>query len=457
MTYYGNFAKGGSAAIHMGEVIMDRKNSLAHEDHMNLIDENTLQTLNTFNEYAHIFGAKTSVELNHSGQFAMPQFGDGSDPMGPVEMNMPSGTHVRMMNEDDMAYVAKIYAKAANMAKRGGCDMVCMHYGHGWLMGAFLSPLVNTRTDQYGGSLENRMRFPRMVLEEVRKAVGKDFLIEVRISGDEYTPGGIVIEDAIEYVKMIEDLADLVHFSAGNRLFPETRAIMQEWQAAIESGTSYGWRSVSVYPSDHVTTDDGTDVPPTSASDDLGENGEYMEMRDFESPLPAELRNLDQITLNCALYYHDTVYYFDGHNFYRSSVARQNVGTIRAVVQRDPGMLRRFTGSAELNGVPTTLTAEVSPLAAVLTLNGTGTLADLMPALAGTDADTWLELSLSDETGRTYLPRDGFGPDAALPLTFSLDGSGALPESLTARLTVLSEGTDDSAAPSVEIALTVIQ
>ena len=226
MTYYGNFAKGGSAAIHMGEVIMDRKNSLAHEDHMNLIDENTLQTLNTFNEYAHIFGAKTSVELNHSGQFAMPQFGDGSDPMGPVEMNMPSGTHVRMMNEDDMAYVAKIYAKAANMAKRGGCDMVCMHYGHGWLMGAFLSPLVNTRTDQYGGSLENRMRFPRMVLEEVRKAVGKDFLIEVRISGDEYTPGGIVIEDAIEYVKMIEDLADLVHFSAGNRLFPETRAIM---------------------------------------------------------------------------------------------------------------------------------------------------------------------------------------------------------------------------------------
>ena len=265
---------------------------------------------------------------------------------------------------------------------------------------------------------------------------------------ERYTP------NAAELAQM-EKLGDSPFGMAA--LDDETRAIMQEWQAAIESSTPYGWRSVSVYPSDHVTTDDGTDIPPTSASDDLGKNGEYMEMRDFESPLPAELRNLDQITLNCALYYHDTVYYFDGHNFYRSSVARQNVGTIRAVVQRDPGMLRRFTGSAELNGVLTTLTAEVSPLAAVLTLNGTGTLADLMPALAGADADTWLELSLSDEAGRTYLPRDGFGPDAALPLTFSLDGSGALPESLTARLTVLSEGTDDSAAPSVEIALTVIQ
>ena len=92
-------------------------------------------------------------------------------------------------------------------------------------------------------------------------------------------------------------------------------------------------------------------------------------------------------------------------------------------------------------------------LAAVLTLNGTGTLADLMPALAGADADTWLELSLRDEAGRACLPRDGFGPDAALPLTFSLDGTGVLPESLTACLTVQSEGADDPAAPSAEIPL----
>ena len=225
-TYYGNMAKGGCAAVHMGEVIMDRKNSLAHEDHLNMVDENTLQTMNTFNEYAHIFGAKTSVELNHSGHFAMPQFGDGSDPMGPVEMDMPSGTHVRPMTEEDMAYVCKIYAKAANMAKRCGCDMVCMHMGHGWLLGGFLSPLINKRTDQYGGSRENRMRFPRMVLEAVRKAVGPDFIIEARLSGEDCVPGGIEIEDSIAYVKMIEDVVDLVHFSAGNRLFPETRAIM---------------------------------------------------------------------------------------------------------------------------------------------------------------------------------------------------------------------------------------
>lgn len=224
--YYGNFARGGAAAIHMGEVIMDRKNSLAHEDHLNLVDEVTIQSLNSYNEYCHVFGAKTAVELNHSGHFALPPVGDGSDPMSCVEMDMPNGFHVRAMNEEDMDYVAEIYAKSANMAKRGGFDMICMHYGHGWLMGGWLSPLMNTRADRHGGSHENRVRFPRMVLERVREAVGRDMLIEMRISGDECVPGGATIDDAIIYIKMMEDLIDLAHFSAGNRLFPETRAIM---------------------------------------------------------------------------------------------------------------------------------------------------------------------------------------------------------------------------------------
>ena len=189
MTYYGNFAKGGSAAVHMGEVIMDRKNSLAHEDHMNLIDENTLQTLNTFNEYAHIFGAKTSVELNHSGHFAIPEFNDGKTiPISAVDRVMPNGQKVRAMTEDDMNYVADIVAKGVHMAWRGGFDMVCLHYGHGWLFGGWLSPLINTRTDSHGGSRENRIKFPRMVLERVRQKMGSNILIELRMSGSEMSP-----------------------------------------------------------------------------------------------------------------------------------------------------------------------------------------------------------------------------------------------------------------------------
>ena len=224
--YYGGFARGGAGAVHIGESLLDRVNSAAHDSHLNIIDEECLKAYNTYNEYCHIFGAKTSIEFNHSGHFAMPAFGDGRDPMSAMEMNMPSGVHVRSMTEEDMEYVAHIYAKAANMAKRAGFDMCLLHYGHGWLMGGFLSPILNQRTDRYGGSVENRMRFPLMVLERVRKTVGKDFLIEVRLSGDECVPEGIQIEDTIQNVRMIQDYASLVHISTGNRFVPFSRAIM---------------------------------------------------------------------------------------------------------------------------------------------------------------------------------------------------------------------------------------
>lgn len=226
MKHFGNFAKGGAGLVHIGETLLDRKTSAAHDSHLNMIDEETLKRFNTYNQYCHIFRAKTSIEFNHSGHFASPEVGDGSAPMTATARKMPSGVEAREMNEDDMEYVAHIYAKAANMAKRAGFDMALLHFGHGWLMGGFLSPILNQRKDKYGGNVENRMRFPRMVAERVRKAVGKDFLLEVRLTGDDCHPGGIVIEDTIENVKMLEDIVDLAHISVGNRFIPISRAIM---------------------------------------------------------------------------------------------------------------------------------------------------------------------------------------------------------------------------------------
>lgn len=226
MAHFGSFARGGAGVVHIGETLLDRRNSAVHDSHINVIDEECLKGFHDYTEYVHIFGGKASIEFNHSGHFATPEIGDGSQPMSASAMRMPSGVEVREMNEDDMEYVAHIYCKAANMVKRGGFDMILMHLAHGWLMGGFLSPILNKRTDKYGGSVENRMRFPLMVLERVRKTVGQDFLIEVRLNGDECVPEGIRIEDAIENVRMLQDYADLVHISTGNRFIPHTRAII---------------------------------------------------------------------------------------------------------------------------------------------------------------------------------------------------------------------------------------
>ena len=97
-----------------------------------------------------------------------------------------------------------------------GFGMVMIHGAHGWLFSQFLSPATNWRTDEYGGSIENRARFPLRVLKAVREAVGNDFLVEFRISADEHMENGITFEDVCAFCKMMETYVDIIHVSAGS-------------------------------------------------------------------------------------------------------------------------------------------------------------------------------------------------------------------------------------------------
>lgn len=224
---WGERAKGGAAAVTIGEGKLDKLNSCAHSGHVNCCDEIALQRLHRFTDYVHTYGALASIEFNHSGQFALPEYNpQGLGPMGASALLMPNGLKVKEMDEADMNQVADAYAYACLLAKRAGFDMVLLHFAHGWLMGGFLSPLINKRTDRYGGSIANRCRFPLMVLERIRQSVGEDFLLELRISGDELTPGGIVLTDTIEMLKGFEPYIDMAHISCGTRLNALTRAIM---------------------------------------------------------------------------------------------------------------------------------------------------------------------------------------------------------------------------------------
>lgn len=224
---WGERAKGGVAAVTIGEGKLDKLNSCAHSGHVNCCDEIALQRLHRFTDYVHTYGALASIEFNHSGQFALPEYNpQGLGPMGASALLMPNGLKVKEMDEADMNQVADAYAYACLLAKRAGFDMVLLHFAHGWLMGGFLSPLINKRTDGYGGSIANRCRFPLMVLERIRQSVGEEFLLELRVSGDELTPGGIVLTDTIEMLKGFEPYIDMAHISCGTRLNALTRAMM---------------------------------------------------------------------------------------------------------------------------------------------------------------------------------------------------------------------------------------
>lgn len=234
---YGDRAKGGAAAVTIGEGKLDNLNSCAHSGHVNFTDEKALQRLHFFTDYVHTYGALASIEFNHSGHFALPQYNSlGLGPMGASAFTLPSGLHVKEMDEADMNQVADSYANACLLAKRAGFDMVLLHFAHGWLMGGFLSPLINKRTDEYGGSIENRVRFPLMVLKRIRQTVGEDFILECRLSGSELTSGGLEIEDTIEIVKLLEPYIDMVHISCGTRLNAVTRALMHPSHFVTEHG-----------------------------------------------------------------------------------------------------------------------------------------------------------------------------------------------------------------------------
>lgn len=169
-------------------------------------------------------GAKAEFELCHCGQFAMVEKGDYA--IGPVSYIREDGTEVRAMDEEMMNDIADKFAKSALDAKEYGFDGILLHFGHGWLPAEFLSPYFNKRTDEYGGCFENRIKFPTMIVDRVRKAVGPDYMLDMRISGDEHIEGGMKIDEVAAFIKSIEDKIDMVHISCGVEVSNETKIYM---------------------------------------------------------------------------------------------------------------------------------------------------------------------------------------------------------------------------------------
>jgi NADPH-dependent 2,4-dienoyl-CoA reductase/sulfur reductase-like enzyme len=121
------------------------------------------------------------------------------------------------MTEEFIEYTIGMYAKAARFAKQCGFGMLTIHGGHGWLISQFLSPSLNRRKDKWGGApIENRARLAVAICDAVRKEVGPNFPLEIRISGSECYPGGYDIDEGIAFARQLDGHVDLIHVSAGS-------------------------------------------------------------------------------------------------------------------------------------------------------------------------------------------------------------------------------------------------
>jgi len=217
-------AKGGAAVVTYGEAIVHSSTGKSHDKQVQLDSYGVRQGLAESVRRIHNAGAYANIQLSHGGMFGgLASVGgvEGKEgkAYGPVEMDMPQG-HVYEMPKEMILEIVEAYGKAALLCREVGYDMVQVHAAHGWLFSQFLSPVINTRTDEFGGSAENRARFLMMALDAVRAAVGPWFPIECRFSRDDIMENGMDPEECIKVAKLIEDKVDLFNISCGNHENP---------------------------------------------------------------------------------------------------------------------------------------------------------------------------------------------------------------------------------------------
>ncbi len=217
INYYKLKAAGGVALVSVGDVIVDLETGRSHPMQAGLDDPSAIPYFVKMADAIHSGGAAAEVEIDHGGALCDPAFIGGKNAIGPSGYVDEWGDEVLEMTEEQIYQVADSYAEAAATAKACGFDMVMIHMGHGWLCHQFISEVTNHRTDKWGGSLENRMRFPLLVIEKVRAAVGRAFPIDVRISGSERMEGGYELDTGIEIAKALDGKVDLIHVSAGSQ------------------------------------------------------------------------------------------------------------------------------------------------------------------------------------------------------------------------------------------------
>ena len=213
--YYEQRAKGGTGLLMVENASVFSPQGSNGTTQLRIDHDNFIPRLYYFTERMHKHGACVGIQINHAGASAVSAR-TGEQPVSASDIPSKAGGEIpRPLEKEEIYNIVKKYGEAAKRAQTAGFDCVEIHAGHSYLLSQFLSPTTNKRTDEFGGSPENRARFTKLVVEEVRKQVGPFFPIFVRISADEFVEGGNTLEDAIEYLQYFQEEVDVFDVSAG--------------------------------------------------------------------------------------------------------------------------------------------------------------------------------------------------------------------------------------------------
>lgn len=212
--YYELRARGGTGLIIVENICVKYPEGSNGTTQLRIDKDCYIPRLFNLTEACHRQGACIGIQLNHAGASALSSR-IGMQPVSASGLpSKPGGEIPRPLTKEELTSIAKDYGTAAKRAVNAGFDLIEIHAGHSYLISQFLSPTMNDRTDEFGGCAENRARFCRMVIDEVRSAIGPRVPISLRLSVDELVAGGNTVEDCLEYLEFLNDEVDLFDTSA---------------------------------------------------------------------------------------------------------------------------------------------------------------------------------------------------------------------------------------------------
>ncbi len=233
--HHETIARGGTGFIIVGATSPNRKTNRSTVANLVADDDTHIPGMARLAESMHRYGAKCAMQLQHAGrQASLPR--DGKIASNDVAVSLPwSQSHaivyanadekaktVHVLTTDEVIQIVEEFGEAAWRVMQAGFDAVELHAAHGYLISQFMSPYLNHRIDRFGGSFENRMRFPLAIVQSIQNKCGRDFPLVIRYSADEWVPGGRELPESVEVAKVFEragvhalDLSQCIQESPG--------------------------------------------------------------------------------------------------------------------------------------------------------------------------------------------------------------------------------------------------
>ena len=205
--YYADRARGGAGLIITEITRVDDETSVGTPNQLSVTNTHVIPQLQRLVEAVHAYNTKLFVQLHHPGNQTPSRLIGGKQPVSASDVTCKViGEQPRALSTEEVEAMVRKFVTGAVIAQKAGADGVEIHAAHGYLVSQFLSPYTNKREDKYGGSFEGRLRFITEIIYGIKAYCGPKFPISVRMNGDDFLPGGLVLEDAVKIAKYLETL-----------------------------------------------------------------------------------------------------------------------------------------------------------------------------------------------------------------------------------------------------------